>query len=93
MHVTHMTLRSRGARLAGVLALTATLALAGCGARAPQYGVPGAGQQTSQGAAQDASIQNVASANQDVQGIIAALAATQADASVDYASQENETQP
>jgi hypothetical protein len=92
-----VTLRSRGARLAAVAALAALLALAGCGARFPLSGAPGngqqAGQQAGQGDVQDASIQNAVSANQDIQDIAAVLTTVQADASVDYISQENETQP
>jgi hypothetical protein len=85
-----VTLRSRGARLAGVLALAAMLTLAGCGgARVSQSGAPDTAQQ----AGQDAGIQAVQSASQDVQDITAALTAAQIDASFDYASQENETQP
>ena len=92
-----VTLRSRGARLASVVALGAMLALAGCGARIPQYGAPGSGQQSGQesgqGDAQDVSIQNADSANTDVQDLTATLSTAQADASLDYASQENKTQP
>ena len=96
-----VTLRSRGARLAAVAALAAMLALAGCGARFPHAGAPDSGQQAGQqtgqqagqGDVQDASIQNAASANQDIQDIAAVLTDVQADASVDYISQENETQP
>jgi hypothetical protein len=88
-----VTLRSRGARLAAVAALAAMLALAGCGARFPQSGAPGSGQQAGQGDVQNASIQNAVSANQDIQDIAAVLTDVQADASVDYISQENETQP
>lgn len=86
-----VTVRSRGARLGGALALVALLALAGCGARVPQTG--GAPGDVVQTAGQDASIQDVQSASQGTADLTAALTAAQADASFDYASQENETQP
>jgi hypothetical protein len=84
-----MTLRSRSARLAGALAMVALLALAGCGAPAPHTGSAGAGDL----AGQDASIQEVQSASVGVQSLTGALLAAQTDANLDYASQENETQP
>ncbi|HEV2235133.1 MAG TPA: hypothetical protein VGR57_00595 [Ktedonobacterales bacterium] len=89
-----VTVRSPRARLGGALALVALLALAGCGARVPQNGgAPSGVASGAQTAGQDASIQDVQSASLGADGFAATLTAAQADASFDYASLENETQP
>jgi hypothetical protein len=90
------TIRSRTVWLFAIVLLLAALTLSACGAPARSSGgnnngSAGSGQTTQTQAAPD--IQDLQSADQDMQDITSALQSISSDASTDYSSQDFAQQP